>query len=56
VVFSYGKYGARTKIAAYTSYINRVITLPITEQDKQQKWYSTRTVAKNNRFPLHIIT
>ena len=43
------------KLTAFFSYINRMITLPITEQAKQQGWNTTLTIAKNNRFPLHII-
>jgi len=43
------------KLAAYSFYINRVITLPITEQAKQQKWNTILSLAKNNRLPLHII-
>ena len=43
------------KLAAFISYINRTIRLPITGQAKQQEWNTTLTIAKNNRFPLHII-
>ena len=32
-----------------------MVTLPITEQAKQQEWNTVLTVAKNNGFPLHII-
>jgi hypothetical protein len=32
-----------------------MITLPITEQAKQQEWNTIVTVAKNNGFPLLII-
>ena len=43
------------KFAAYNFYINRKITLPITEQAKQQEWNIILTVAKNNGFPIQII-
>ena len=43
------------KLAAYGYYINRMITLPIMEQAKQQEWNSILTVAKNNGFSLQII-
>ena len=43
------------KLVAYTFYLNRVITLSITEQAKQEKRNTILTVGKNNRFPLHII-
>jgi hypothetical protein len=32
-----------------------MITLPITEQAKQQEWNTIPTVAKSNGFPLQII-
>ena len=32
-----------------------MITLPITEQAKQQEWNTILTIAKNNRFPSHVI-
>ena len=31
-----------------------MITLPITEQAKQQEWNITLTIARNNRFPLQV--
>jgi len=43
------------KRAAYNFYMNRMITLAITEQAKQEKWNTILTVAKNNGFPLKII-
>jgi len=32
-----------------------MITLPITEQAKQQEWNTILTIAENKGFPLHII-
>jgi hypothetical protein len=43
------------KRAAYNFYMNRMITLAITEQTKQEEWNTILTVAKNNGFPLKII-
>jgi hypothetical protein len=43
------------KPAAYNFYINRMKTLPITQQTKQPEWNTILTVAKNNGFPLQII-
>jgi len=43
------------KPAAYTFYINRMITLPITEQAKQQEWNTVLTIAENNGFPSLLI-
>ena len=43
------------KIAAYNFYINRMLTIPITEQARQQEWNTIHTIARNNGFPLQII-
>jgi len=43
------------KLAAYNFYLNRMITLPNTEQTKQQELNIILTVAKNYGFPLQII-
>jgi hypothetical protein len=32
-----------------------MITLPITEEAKQQEWNTILAIAENNGFPLHII-
>ena len=48
-------YPFEQKLATFIFYINRMITLPVTEQAKQQEWNTILTVAKNNVFPLHII-
>jgi hypothetical protein len=37
------------------SYINRMTTLPITKQAKQQEWKIIIEIGQNNGFPLHII-
>jgi len=42
-------------IAALNVYINRMLTLPITKQAKQQEWKIILAVAQNSGFPLHII-
>jgi len=42
-------------LAAYTVHINRMITLPITQQAKQQEWNIILTIPRNNGFPLQII-
>ena len=39
----------------HTISINRMITLPVTEQAKQQEWNFILTLAKNNGSPLQII-
>jgi len=43
------------KLAAFYFYINRMLTLPITKQAKQQEWKIILAIAQNNGFPLHII-
>jgi len=43
------------KLGAFNFYINRMITLPITKQAKQQEWKIILAIAQNNGFPLHII-
>jgi len=43
------------KLAAFNYYINRMITMPITEQAAKQEWKNIITMAHNNGFPEHII-
>jgi hypothetical protein len=43
------------KLAALNFYINRILTLPITKQAKQQEWKIILVIAQNNGFPMHII-
>ena len=43
------------KLAAFRFHINRMLTLPITKQAKQQEWKIILAIAQNNGFPLHII-
>ena len=41
------------KIAAFRYYIHRMITLPITEKSKQEKWKTILTIAKNNGYSVN---
>jgi len=43
------------KLAAYNFYINRMLTIPITERARQQEWNTIHTIPRNNGFPLQII-
>jgi len=43
------------KIAAFKYHIHRMLTLPITEGSKQEKWKIIITMAKNNGYPVGII-
>ena len=44
-----------TKLAPYTFYINRLLSIPTMEQEKQHEWNTIYTMAKNNGFPLRLI-
>jgi hypothetical protein len=43
------------KISAFSYYINRLITLPITEQSNQKEWETIQTIARNNCYPISMI-
>jgi len=43
------------KFAAYILCLDRIITLPITEQAKHREGNIFLTIARNNGFPLQII-
>jgi hypothetical protein len=43
------------KLAAFNYYINRLLTLPIIKESKQQEWKTILTIARNNAFLNHII-
>jgi hypothetical protein len=38
-------------LAVYSFYINRITTVPITEQAKQQECNTILTIAESNEFP-----
>jgi hypothetical protein len=41
--------------AAFTHYINRVLTLPITQQARTQEWHIMCNIIKKNGFPKKVI-
>jgi len=43
------------KIAAFRYYIHRMLTLPITEESKQEEWKTIITMAKKNGYPIGIV-
>ena len=43
------------KLASFNYYVNRMLTLPITKQSKQQEWKIMLIIGQNNGFPMHII-
>jgi hypothetical protein len=43
------------KIAAFKYYINRMITMPITEKATKQEWEKILQTAHNNGFPERIV-
>ena len=42
-------------MSAFPYYINRLITLPITEESKQLEWQTILAVAKSNGYPAKTI-
>jgi len=44
------------KMAAFRYYINRMITLPLTEKGKDTEWTIIQNLAKQNGFPIEKIT
>jgi hypothetical protein len=43
------------KLAAFNNYINRMITMPISEQAIKQEWNKILIMAHNDGFPAHLI-
>jgi hypothetical protein len=43
------------KLAACNFYMNRMLSVPKTNQARQQEWDTFCTIARNNGFPLRII-
>jgi hypothetical protein len=43
------------KMAAFNFYINRILTMPIREQSKQEEWKTILAVAKKKGYPTSII-
>jgi hypothetical protein len=44
------------KMAAYCYLTNRMTSLPLTTDRERTKWQKILTIAKNNNFPIHLIT
>jgi hypothetical protein len=43
------------KLAAYRYYINRMLTLPITNTERRKEWSIIQNIAHNNGFPPNLI-
>jgi hypothetical protein len=43
------------KLATFTFYINRMITMPITHHTRSREWNRILKMAQNNGFPKHIV-
>jgi hypothetical protein len=43
------------KIAAYCYMTNRMLTLPLTAEMRNNEWQKILIVADNNQYPLHLI-
>jgi len=44
------------KMAAFRYYINRILTLPLTQEGRNEEWATIINKAKNNGFPIGKIT
>jgi len=44
------------KMAAYRYLINRMTSLPLSAEKRIAEWQNIRTIANNNKFPIHHIT
>jgi len=44
------------KMAAYHHMINRMTALPLSAEKRIAEWQNIRTIANNNKFPIHYIT
>jgi hypothetical protein len=42
-------------MSAFNYYINRLITLPVTEKSKQEEWKTIPAIAKDNGYPTDMI-
>jgi hypothetical protein len=45
----------QNKLAAYRFYINRLLTLPITNTEKNKEWHTIQCIAHNNGFPPNLM-
>jgi hypothetical protein len=43
------------KLAAYRFFINRMLTLPLTNTEKKKEWNTIQCIAHNNGFPPNLI-
>jgi len=43
------------KMAAYRYLINRMLSLPLSTERRMAEWRKIRTIANNNKFPIHHI-
>ena len=43
------------KLAAFHYYINRMLTMPISEQGKKKEWNRILTMARNNGYPTQLL-
>ena len=47
----YSNHPTEQKLAAYRFLINRMLTLPLTQTNKNKEWLKIQTIAHNNNFP-----
>jgi hypothetical protein len=41
-------------MAGFRSYLNRMHSLPLSQDKKQKEWETIQVIAKNNNFPKHL--
>jgi sugar diacid utilization regulator len=44
------------KMAAYRYMVNRMLTLPLTTERRNNEWQKILRIVENNQYPLHLIT
>jgi hypothetical protein len=43
------------KMAAFRFHISRMYSLPLDQDKKKKEWETIQTIAKNNKFPRHLL-
>ena len=56
VIHYHSNHPTEQKMAAFWYYINRLITLPLTQKGKDIEWATILNLAKHNGFPIEKIT
>jgi len=43
------------KLAAYRFHIERMFTLRLGEEERQEEWESIKQIARNNNYPINLL-